>query len=76
VADNRHTELGGWHTDVLRETLKSFLRDEGLRGTGYDEDDLHAMEDDDPPYNEDGEGASTGTRRVECPECRHEFTPE
>ena len=71
VADNRHTVLGGWHTDLLRETLTSFLKEEGLRGTGYDEDDLDAMEDD-VPYEDDGDGEGT-KKTVTCPECEHTF---
>ena len=73
VADNRHTELGGWNTNILRETLISFLKDEGLRGTGYDEDDLDAMEEDNAPYSDEGTGT---TKTVTCPECKHVFTPE
>ena len=74
VAANRHTVLGGWHTDLLRETLTSFLKEEGLRGTGYDEDDLDAMEDD-VPYDDSGEGSSPEKKAVTCPECAHTFVP-
>jgi hypothetical protein len=75
VADNRHTVLGGWHTDLLRETLTSFLKEEGLRGTGYDEDDLDAMEEDEPPYSEEGEAGSE-KKTITCPNCEHTFVPE
>ncbi len=76
VADNRHTELGGWHNDILRDTLKSFLKEEGLRGTGYDEDDVDAMEEDDVPYSDEGDGVGTEKREVECPRCELIFTPK
>ena len=74
VADNRHTVLGGWHTDLLRETLTSFLKEEGLRGTGYDEDDLDAMEEDDVPYGDEGDGEGA-PKTVTCPKCERVFTP-
>lgn len=40
LADNRISELGGWHDDQLQQLLAELQSGEGLLGTGYDGDDL------------------------------------
>jgi hypothetical protein len=48
-----------------------------LRATGYDEDDLDAMGEDDIPYSDaENDGGAQGKKAVECPECGHTFVPE
>ena len=76
IADNRHVERGGWFQNALKDTLQSFLYSERLRGTGYDEDGLDAMEEDGVPHS-DGEstGGTTENKPVECPECAKSFLP-
>lgn len=44
VADNRLTEIGGWDEFQLTELLADLAsEDDGLIGTGYDEDDVDRM---------------------------------
>jgi ParB-like chromosome segregation protein Spo0J len=40
VADNRHTELGGWQQDLLYNVLRDLAQTDQLPGTGYDGDDV------------------------------------
>ncbi len=47
-----------------------------MRGTGYDEDDLDAMEEDDIPYKDDVNEGESAKKTVECPKCNHVFTPK
>lgn len=44
IADNRLTELGGWDEPGLAAILADLaVEEEGLRGIGYDKDDLDAL---------------------------------
>lgn len=40
IADNRVSEIGGWHTKLLAEVLKYLKQEDALQGTGYNEEDL------------------------------------
>ena len=44
LADNRLTELGGWHTDELVMSLQGILQEGGdLEGVGWDLDDVEDL---------------------------------
>ena len=44
IADNRLTELGGWHTDELVLSLQGILQEGGdLEGVGWDLDDVEDL---------------------------------
>ena len=44
LADNRLTELGGWHTDELVTSLQGILQEGGdLEGVGWDLDDVEDL---------------------------------
>lgn len=43
LADNRTTELGGWHDEKLAEILAELAAKDVLAGTGYDSDDVDAL---------------------------------
>lgn len=46
VGDNQTTILGGWDNDALIDALKNLHEhdpDEGMKGTGFDAEDLQAM---------------------------------
>lgn len=45
IADNRHTEKGGWINDKLTSLLERLEKGPGLAGTGYDGKDLKGMLD-------------------------------
>lgn len=78
IADNRHAELGGWNEPRLVDNLiKLAGKDGGLRGTGYDGDDLDKLIHIYSPTSEENQDQldeRTGTM-VRCPKCFHEFTP-
>jgi ParB-like chromosome segregation protein Spo0J len=40
LADNRTTELGGWHDEKLADVLRELEAKGALLGTGYDSDDV------------------------------------
>ncbi len=40
LADNRLTEVGGWHEDILAEVLSEFAKEDSLDGLGWDADDV------------------------------------
>tara|TARA_B100000287_G_scaffold123043_1_gene114982 strand:- start:3919 stop:4560 length:642 start_codon:yes stop_codon:yes gene_type:complete len=46
IADNRLTEIGGWDTNALLETLEELAKNSTLTGTGFDESDIQRMYDD------------------------------
>ena len=44
LADNRLTELGGWHNDELIMSLQEILQEGGdLEGVGWDLDDIENL---------------------------------
>jgi len=40
LADNRQTEIGGWHENILAEVLSEFAKEDSLDGLGWDADDV------------------------------------
>lgn len=58
IADNRHTELGGW-LDNLPQLLKRLAESRGLQGTGFDGADLKALLEGVKQY--EGSPASDGS---------------
>ena len=74
LADNRLTEIGGWHEDVLAEILSEFAKEDNLDGLGWDADDVDDLirSLDATPRNE---SENNNKKQVECPECGHTFTP-
>jgi DNA modification methylase len=43
IADNRIPQLGGWNEPALYDMMKLAMAEDGVAGTGYDEDDLESM---------------------------------
>lgn len=88
VADNRQVELGGWNEPKLVETLIRIAGGDGrgLRGTGYDGDDVDALirlihgPKEFPEYGEGLEVSDAEAARyaadgspLACPECGAKF---
>jgi hypothetical protein len=57
LADNRHTELGGWDDGVLAEALSDLAAADHLHGVGWDADDVDKMLGQLDDSNLYGEGA-------------------
>lgn len=73
LADNRLTEIGGWHEDVLAEILSEFAKEDKLDGMGWDAEDVDELiKALNPIPNEQPE---PNKKQVECPKCGHTFTP-
>ena len=75
IADNRHTELGGWNEPSLVQNLQElFLCEQSLKGTGFDVDDMQQMIDLlDPEFPEYDETIADEVIWTECPKCGHRF---
>ena len=74
LADNRLTEVGGWHEDVLAEVLSEFAKEDNLDGLGWDADDVDEIVKAINTVSED-KPRNDNKKQVECPECGAKFTP-
>jgi DNA modification methylase len=43
VADNRIPQLGGWNEPALYDMMRLSMSEDGVAGTGYDDDDIERM---------------------------------
>ena len=74
IADNRLALDAGWDDELLALELGE-LRDDGfdLGLTGFDGRELDALFGDEDTLDEPA--ARTTIKKVECPQCHHEFSP-
>ena len=76
TADNGHVGRGNRLTKEPKDVHAEFTQQNALKGTGHDEDDLDAMEEDDIPYSDGKNTEVTPEKKpVECPECGNSFVP-
>ncbi len=76
IALNRLVELGGWDEPKLVDNLISIAGKDGkgLRGTGFDGDDLDVLIKAYRPELEEKQSRFDQKIPITCPECGHEFT--
>lgn len=76
LADNRTAELAEWDDEVLGKTLHS-LREINfdLGSLGFDTSYLDGLNPNFEPGSIDDQGKLDEKKKVECPECGHEFAP-
>lgn len=77
IADNRLTETGGWDEPALASILADLaVEEEGLRGVGFDKDDLDALLASLPAaieFPEYDESIADEVEYITCPECSHRW---
>lgn len=80
IADNRASDLASYDEPRLAEILTDLQEDEGLAGTGFEDDDLARIvanvSGEVPKFSpDDGETPRLDLKKlVTCPECGHEFS--
>lgn len=79
LADNRAHDLASYDDQQLAQILREIADEDGLVGTGFDDEaldellrDLNADPEIFPPPPENGVGKP---QEVVCPQCGHEFLP-
>ena len=76
IADNYHSQLGGWNEPQLVDNLIAIAGKDGrgLRGTGFDGDELDVLIKIYSPVPKEEQPRLDQKIHIICPECGHEFT--
>lgn len=79
LADNRAHDLASYDDQQLAQILKEIADEDGLVGTGFDDEALDEVLRDlnaDPlPMDPEADPVTGKAREVVCPQCGHEFVP-